>query len=347
MRIKSSIFSLAVLAAIAFIALSGTGASARRACTPMLVTESDVTRQPHGTQPTDNWVLYTRGAGSAVFANGPSTPPINGASLQFTTPPNDGNAKAYLFNYDHIGTPLTSITEISYSTYRSSAAAGPAFQVPALNLEIDYNGAAPGGYAILVYEPIYTHGNNAITLDTWQTWNATAGKWWTPQGIPGVCANNCFVTWNDIVSANQTAVITKGFGVNVGGGNPGMIGAADGLHIAYGTSCFTYDFDVDSDSDDVADAADNCPNAANADQADADDDGQGDVCDTDDDNDGVNDANDLCPNTPANTQVGASGCPLATAKEQCKNGGWKTLTRADGTAFKNQGDCVQYTTAGK
>jgi hypothetical protein len=314
MRIKSFIFSFAVIAALALIATSGTGTAARRACAPTVVTESDVTRQPHNTPPTNNWVLYQRGASTAVFANGPGTPPLGGGSLQITTPTGDSNAKAYLFNYDHTGTPLSSVSEISYATYRSSASTGSALQVPALNLEIDYNGAAPGGYAILVYEPIYTHGNNAVVSDTWQTWDAINGgnaKWWTPQGIPGVCAFNCYATWNDIVSANQTAVIVGGFGVNVGGGNPGLSVAADALHLAYGATCKTYDFDVDTDGDGVPDASDNCPG------------------------------------TPAGTQVGASGCPIATAKEQCKSGGWQTATRADGSPFKNQGDCVQYTTAGK
>jgi hypothetical protein len=34
-------------------------------------------------------------------------------------------------------------------------------------------------------------------------------------------------------------------------------------------------------------------------------------------------------------------------KDECKNDGWKTLTRADGTNFKNQGDCIQYVNTGK
>jgi hypothetical protein len=36
-----------------------------------------------------------------------------------------------------------------------------------------------------------------------------------------------------------------------------------------------------------------------------------------------------------------------TNKEECKNNGWKTLTRADGSSFKNQGDCIQYVNTGK
>ena len=38
---------------------------------------------------------------------------------------------------------------------------------------------------------------------------------------------------------------------------------------------------------------------------------------------------------------------VATDKDQCKDGGWQTLSRANGTAFKNQGDCVSYTNNGR
>ncbi len=37
----------------------------------------------------------------------------------------------------------------------------------------------------------------------------------------------------------------------------------------------------------------------------------------------------------------------AVAKDDCKNGGWQTFKRADGSSFKNQGDCIQYTNTGK
>jgi len=36
----------------------------------------------------------------------------------------------------------------------------------------------------------------------------------------------------------------------------------------------------------------------------------------------------------------------AAAKASCKNGGWKTLVRADRTPFRNQGDCVSYAAQG-
>ena len=31
----------------------------------------------------------------------------------------------------------------------------------------------------------------------------------------------------------------------------------------------------------------------------------------------------------------------------CKNGGWQSFTRANGSSFKNQGDCIQYVNTGK
>jgi hypothetical protein len=56
---------------------------------------------------------------------------------------------------------------------------------------------------------------------------------------------------------------------------------------------------------------------ANPEQEDFDQDGTGDACDS--------------PSAPP------------TSKEQCKNGGWQQWT----PRFKNQGDCVQYISAGK
>jgi len=38
---------------------------------------------------------------------------------------------------------------------------------------------------------------------------------------------------------------------------------------------------------------------------------------------------------------------VASNKDQCKSGGYNVVKRADGTSFKNQGDCVQYVNTGK
>lgn len=76
---------------------------------------------------------------------------------------------------------------------------------------------------------------------------------------------------------------------------------------------------ADTDADSIPDAIDNCPGTPNPDQADSDGDGTGDACDL----------------------------AIAVNKDQCKNGGWQVLFRANGSRFKNQGDCIQYVNTGK
>ena len=49
----------------------------------------------------------------------------------------------------------------------------------------------------------------------------------------------------------------------------------------------------------------------------------------------------------ANLDGACIGGNVATNKDQCKNDGWKTRVRSDGSTFKNQGDCVSYTNNGK
>jgi hypothetical protein len=38
---------------------------------------------------------------------------------------------------------------------------------------------------------------------------------------------------------------------------------------------------------------------------------------------------------------------IPTNKDECKNDGWMTLARPDGSLFKNQGDCIQFVNTGK
>ena len=47
--------------------------------------------------------------------------------------------------------------------------------------------------------------------------------------------------------------------------------------------------------------------------------------------------------------VGAGGAPCNTPAnaDACKDGGWMTTTRGDGSTFKNQGDCMQYVNTGR
>lgn len=50
---------------------------------------------------------------------------------------------------------------------------------------------------------------------------------------------------------------------------------------------------------------------------------------------------------PYSPAVQFNAFDVATAKGDCMSNGWQTLSRADGSAFKNQGDCVSYVQTGK
>jgi hypothetical protein len=346
---KKVLFAAVLMATI--VSAAGFNTAARVACVSDEVTESDVTRQPENTPPTDNWVLYTR-AGTpptaGAFVTGPANPPLGAGSLQLQTV--TGGEKVFLFNFDHVGKEIGDINAIQYSTYR---AAGSLQQVTALNLVIDYNGPnVAGGFATLVFEPVYNTAQGAVVSGQWQTWDAYNGIWWSTQPINGQCAGAtaaCDKTFAEIQANNPDAVILGGFGFNQGSGNPGLTTYVDKLVLGFaGDACqFVYDMEPDADNDGVGDARDNCPTNPNADQLDTDNDGDGDACDLDDDNDGVGDANDLCPNTPAGTDVNGAGCPIPASKDACKNGGWQNLYGSGGTPFKNQGQCIQFFNTGK
>ena len=129
-------------------------------------------------------MIYTRTPASAgVFQNGPGTPPAGTGSLTFSTPTSAD--KVVAFNYDHVG--INWPTSTKWVT-RPTAPRARA-QVASINIEVDYNGAAPGGFTTLVFEPVYNtvagHGRNGV----WQTWDAYQGGqaiWWSSNPIPGV-----------------------------------------------------------------------------------------------------------------------------------------------------------------
>lgn len=246
------LFAIAIIAAIAAMAASTIGLAVD--CTKTVVVEENIARQAENTPPTKNWVLYFRNAGNGAFRTGPGTPPSGVGSFELTTP--TGADKATLFNYDHVGTALADIDKIGYATYRT---AGEAQQVAALNIQVDINGAAPGGFTTLVFEPVYNTNQGVVTDGVWQTWDAYSGGqaiWWSSNPIPSAPNRDTFVSWATIVAANPDAVIVGGFGVNQGSGNPGLISAVDVLTLGSGGDCVTYDFEPFK----VATTKDDCKN---------------------------------------------------------------------------------------
>ena len=254
MHMRNKLFAAA--AATALVGL--TGLSASYAATPGTdqVTEAEVTRQAENTPPSDDWVLYTRVGTpptAGAFVDGPADPPLGAGSLQLSTV--TGGEKVFLFNYEHVGTRLADVDDVSYSTYRQ---AGSAQQVAALNIVIDFNGPnTAGGFSTLVFEPVYNTDQGAVVSGAWQDWNADgSGTWWSTRPINGQCAgatDACDKTWAEIVANNPDATVLEGVGINQGSGNAGLVSNVD----AFTFDETTYDFEriKDLDGDGVADTA--------------------------------------------------------------------------------------------
>ena len=249
-----------------------------------VVSESDITRQPEGTPPANNWVGYTRAGTPPTalkFVEGPGNPPMGCGSLLLSTI--TAAEKVFLLNYDHEGTLLSEIDEISYATYQISSDPSQPNTVASIIINIDYNGPnVAGGEATLVYEPVYSvEQQGDVVPNTWQTWMATGdGVWWSTRPINDQCAGafiHCWRTWDEIVASNPDAVVLS-MGLNQGEGNPNLVSAVD----AFTFDDVTYNFEPSADSDG---------------------DGEGDSCDKDDDNDGVPDNQDCAPQDAKNDKV--------------------------------------------
>jgi len=206
-----------------------------------VVTDDDITTQPENTQPLNNWVFYVRAAATGATRMGPAAPPLGLGSFEIVTP--TGADKGTLFNFDHTGTKLSEFSAISYSTYRT---AGSLQQVAALNLQVDVNGAAPGGFTTLVFEPVYNTNQGAVVDGLWQSWDAYAGGsaiWWSSNNIPGAPNRDTFVPLSTIIAQNPDAVIVGGVGINQGSGNPALTTAVDKFKLGYLGNSITYDFE--------------------------------------------------------------------------------------------------------
>lgn len=212
--------------------------------TVVKVTEDDIVRQAENTEPTNNWVLYTRTLESeGTIEAGPGNPPIGASSLHLSTP--TGGDKVFLFNYDYIGTPLSAFDAIGYDTYRTN---GDLQQLTALNIVVDENGPdVSGGFTTLVFEPVYNTDQGAVVSGSWQSWDAFNGgqaRWWSTRAIPGVCAFDCFIAWDTIVDNNPNATVLGGLGINQGSGNPNLVAAVDAFTLGVNGTTTVYDFDV-------------------------------------------------------------------------------------------------------
>lgn len=141
------------------------------------------------------------------------------AGLELSTP--FGTSKVQLGS--ELNLPLAALTALSYEA-EILEPGSVATQIAALNLVIDFNGDATGGFATLVYEPIY----NGESLDAVRGGDAI---WWSTRVMPGVpMAFDSYVPLSEIVAANPDAV-AKGIIINQGTGNPGLVTLVESITI--------------------------------------------------------------------------------------------------------------------
>lgn len=188
----------------------------------------------------------TRSGGSVSFVTGPGTAPLGNGSLHITTTDANGssNAKAQMFNYSYMNTPLANITALSYSDYRSSSSTNSAGQRIGINIEIDKLGSS--GFTTLVFEPIYQSGGiGALASDTWQSWDAINGGngiWWSSDGTQ--VGDQTYFTWAAFNAAYPSAKIVGGLGFNAGSGWTGIADEnADDLSVGVAGNTTIFDFE--------------------------------------------------------------------------------------------------------
>jgi hypothetical protein len=265
MRNERRLTVVAVGAATAVLAINGIAWAA----TAQVVT-------PDAVGATDHWhTADTRPPGTMAFTTQYGGANGSAGAVLFSTP--DSSAKEQLFTDEYDRLRLADITALSYSTYRVSHAAGDV-AVTALNMRVDLGGASdvttdgqhdPDVDAYLVYEPYRTAGN-LVQDRVWQTWDAWSPEamWWSGQ-ISGACDPDNPCTIDTLLAKFPDATVREdtvskrsgstpadadfqgALGFNQGSGNPELVAAADGLHLASAARGIdiTYDFEVTKPAD--------------------------------------------------------------------------------------------------
>ena len=196
-----------------------------------------------------SWFLETINTGSGSFVTGPSNPPYGSGSFEMDTLVTNVDKSTFVTT-DWTGRPLSDLSAIDYWTYRDPSSTSPSYVAPSINIAIFTNASGPGtGFATLVFEPLYSYGNDAIDDGVWQRWDGQApsvtgfaGGWWTTRDVGSNCAFACFSTLGNLQAQAPGATIIS-VGLNVGRGPASFIGAVDGLSLTMSGETTTYDFE--------------------------------------------------------------------------------------------------------
>ena len=193
---------------------------------------------------------------AVYLAAGFETPPLGSGSLHLT-PGQNGGDNAQARHPGYAGTPLANLTTLSYSTFVEVDGSGG--QAPYLILNVDLDGDInTADTTTLHFEPLYqsaaffpSNPQGPLVTDTWQTWDALNGAWWSPAPAVGAIPGGG-TSFNSIRAAFPNAIIINaganggvrivtGFGA---GAWDNFLGAADNFTIGVLGVNTTYDFEA-------------------------------------------------------------------------------------------------------
>jgi hypothetical protein len=216
--------------------------------------------------------------GKVHFANGPSKPPLHGGSLQFNAPVNGHGRQVRMRNDGYSGILLSSITQLSYSTFVQKA--GSKRDAPLLVLLVDVDDDGEEDYHFS-FDPRFQNPKDTAgiptnygwykptkTADTairwqypirrkvWQTWDALHGAWapWTTHGKTFDASPPLYSLPAFIAQYPNARIVNdeKGGGVRLqAGGIPmadNFLGNADAFTIGINGKTTVYDFELGTDS---------------------------------------------------------------------------------------------------
>lgn len=241
------------------------------------VTESD----RHG------WEKDEQHLGKIRFTNGPSKPPLHKGSLEFNAPVNGHARQVRMRNSNYSGILLSSITQLTYSTYVQKA--GSKRDVPLLVLLVDIDGDGKAerdgiedgriphitfiprfqnlkdttGYPVKFgwYKPKKTNDKgirwqHPVRQNAWQTWDVLHGGWvnWTVVNNTVDTSPSLFSLSSFIAQHPNARIVNdkRGGGIRIQAGGPDMsdnfVGNIDAFTIGINGKTTVYDFEVGQDT---------------------------------------------------------------------------------------------------
>jgi hypothetical protein len=181
------------------------------------------------------------------FESGPGTAPLGTGSVYIEL--SSTGAGIVFGTQKYQGTLLSSITDLSYSTYTNLSPVAMAFQI---NYDPDVTTIESSTwYGRLIYEPYF---NGTVTNETWQTWdmiNGGNGKWWASGSgnsvVDEACPQSAPCTWTALITAFPNIGIRNDalsfIQFKAGSTWNGFAGNADNLSIGIGGNTDIYDFE--------------------------------------------------------------------------------------------------------